>query len=1237
MSEQSKYAKLVYKRLKGAIDSRIAEEQARQRSTLTSPPPSNAPRKPSSRAGSPAKRAPRQNAPSRQNGEASGKGPDPSDFEPEFLVDDPDLPSRSTTPRPAPARSESSTKDNVQDTAKEAQNGESIAGKPPLDDSTANPQELPTDVRVKLRKLEKLESRYHELLRSYRVAHSRVQTIDTFEASLRENTPLTSIGDPRALVEYLNQLNLKGDLVLDELKRVSHERDTYKQQVDDAEQRAREAWDEVANLRAAKDTGESDVAQSTHDSVTSPTTSLPVEHPKVEQSPSLSPKSPTSPAKSRTGSLPSLSIFSPKPKSAESPLVKEIKEDLFSIDDEIPRLKSEVKERDTKVEALQSQVTNLRRDLAVTRESTQSMVQSLEEATRELNGLRDHKDRSAGEFEEQRQASKKLSDKLEADLRDAEAKLRGFEAATKFAEKSGGHADVEQQLQHALEYAQTELRTLYQGEKTPDVEPSEVEHLRERLASLAEELSELRAAKEQSEKKVGTLNSLMKNIRDQLAEKEVKYADLNRSKEGSEQELQRRIKQLEQDLETQQNISANQAVTPASTSQAKTETPERAAEVATSGKKKNKKKKKGSPPAVEPPKEFQTAQTGSHETDTSKANQDVSEAGESFSVLQAELESVRQQLEEKHAALEKMHSRLKDQDDLKEEIESLRDDLINVGQEHVAAEDTIKELQTEKKALQESVADLERQLDNIQGSHASSNASSVQEHQDLIAQFEDLKTKASTLQTDSSAAEQLATSRFKELSELRTIIQKAQPELTSLRSEVNELRSIKTAHDEKMKQISRIESEQEEMRNEITTQKRVATEREAEIRSAKQKLNQESNARAQTEDSRRKATQEIQRLETEKRQASESLDKLSKDLSRANDELTSSRGRMADIEQQITRFKGDNEGLKEEIELKTAQYASAQSLMSSMRDQTAEMALQLKEARDRCDSLDEEVADTHRLLSERSREGETMRRLLADVEGKADARTREMKERMELAIEERDRAEDEASTAARRRGRELDDLRNKLREAERNMKRAEEDKEELETAQRDWKRRREELEQRSENTTQEADDVRRAMGELRDALDESERQSREGERQKAELRKSVEETQQRVEKLQKANKSMADEIRTMQNSRNRGIDSEAHSSRSSTDSASRTRLTSPAASNRPNLMATAAGSPGARPATPNSQAAGSMDFVYLKNVLLQFLEQKDKNHQKQLIPVLGMLLHFDRKDEQRWMTAITSK
>ena len=55
---------------------------------------------------------------------------------------------------------------------------------------------------------------------------------------------------------------------------------------------------------------------------------------------------------------------------------------------------------------------------------------------------------------------------------------------------------------------------------------------------------------------------------------------------------------------------------------------------------------------------------------------------------------------------------------------------------------------------------------------------------------------------------------------------------------------------------------------------------------------------------------------------------------------------------------------------------------------------------------------------------------------------------------------------------------------------------------------------------------------------------------------------------------------------------------------------------------------GRGPSTPtgsddaNSQTIASHD--YLKNVLLQFLEQKDKKHQMQLIPVLGMLLHFNR-------------
>lgn len=86
---------------------------------------------------------------------------------------------------------------------------------------------------------------------------------------------------------------------------------------------------------------------------------------------------------------------------------------------------------------------------------------------------------------------------------------------------------------------------------------------------------------------------------------------------------------------------------------------------------------------------------------------------------------------------------------------------------------------------------------------------------------------------------------------------------------------------------------------------------------------------------------------------------------------------------------------------------------------------------------------------------------------------------------------------------------------------------------------------------------------------------------------------------------MAEELRQIQTAKTRALDSHVQSSRSSVES-SRSRLGSPAPKSQP------------------GEGSGSIDYVYLKNVLLQFLEQRDKKYQQQLIPVLGMLLHFDK-------------
>lgn len=71
------------------------------------------------------------------------------------MIDD-DEPSRSGTPRPVPDQDEKdSSEHNVAKDTRSRQDGEEGNGQ-----DMAPQMELPTDVRVKLRKLEKLEGRY---------------------------------------------------------------------------------------------------------------------------------------------------------------------------------------------------------------------------------------------------------------------------------------------------------------------------------------------------------------------------------------------------------------------------------------------------------------------------------------------------------------------------------------------------------------------------------------------------------------------------------------------------------------------------------------------------------------------------------------------------------------------------------------------------------------------------------------------------------------------------------------------------------------------------------------------------------------------------------------------------------------------------------------------------------------------------------------------------------------------
>ncbi|KAK5003569.1 Golgin imh1, partial [Cryomyces antarcticus] len=294
--------------------------------------------------------------------------------------------------------------------------------------------ELPTDVRTKLRRLEKLEVKYNGLLRSYRIAHARISAIEPFEASLRENTPLTSINDPGAFVEYLNQINLKSDMVMDELKRVSADRDAYKSKLELAEKQAREAWDEVAGLRKVRDEARQQKAERTEGD----------ENQELEgrnpAEPVLDPfgATDTKPSPGNEGAPP------PNQSNGES-------EDLFSYDSEIPRLEGELKQRYGQIAELTTENRTLKDNLAAAKESAENITQSLETANKDHQALQELKERSEMDLLERIKSLEVSTTELKSRLQTTEVELQTERDGSKkheeaVADLTAKHRTVTQEL-----------------------------------------------------------------------------------------------------------------------------------------------------------------------------------------------------------------------------------------------------------------------------------------------------------------------------------------------------------------------------------------------------------------------------------------------------------------------------------------------------------------------------------------------------------------------------------------------------------------------------------------------------------------------------------------------------------------------------------------------------------------------------------------------------------------------
>lgn len=576
--------------------------------------------------------------------------------------------------------------------------------------------------------------------------------------------------------------------------------------------------------------------------------------------------------------------------------------------------------------------------------------------------------------------------------------------------------------------------------------------------------------------------------------------------------------------------------------------------------------------------------------------------------------------EEKRDKLQKEHNKLQNElvEERKNNGDNMKSFLATSEKEREGAEANARQAARLQSASEKQIEELQSQIK----ANEDHTAEIMKEQRQKLSVVE---TEKAGLEKDLAAANSLAQTRFKDLTDLREHSNKLQAELKKVKDEASELRSVKLDLDKSNASLKKLEAKEKDLRSDISVYKSQIAEKDTELADLRQKVKKGDERSTALEDTYERARQDLEDNEKTRDEAIDARDKAQAGLKKTEGELRSAKTSLDDLQKQVTKFRDEATSLRKELDSKSALVTSSKSLADGYQDQQREMAAQVKEHKDRADGLEEELADVHRLLSERGREGETMRRLIEDVKNERDRKVRDMQEERDRAMEERDRADDEASTIGRRKAREIQELKTKLVEAEKDASNAKDAREDAERRERDFRSLREDLERRAAKAEEDLTQRREAMAQIQETLDESQRQYAAVEKERSDLQRSLEERQTRLEKVQKSSKALAEEVSALKTSKARGSSGPvANSARTSVDSSS--RVTSPVPRN----------------GIPQASALGDdmVNRAVIRSTLLNFMQQKDKRVQMSMVGPggpLAKMLGFGPQDEQSWMAAVSTR
>ncbi|KAI0721269.1 hypothetical protein C8T65DRAFT_825844 [Cerioporus squamosus] len=356
-------------------------------------------------------------------------------------------------------------------------------------------------------------------------------------------------------------------------------------------------------------------------------------------------------------------------------------------------------------------------------------------------------------------------------------------------------------------------------------------------------------------------------------------------------------------------------------------------------------------------------------------------------------------------------------------------------------------------------------------------------------------------------------------------------------------------------------------------------------------------------------------------------------------EMENKKARISDLESTVRTLSKEKDKLFDQLQMRQAELESSQSTLESLQGQNTELQYQLREANDRIALLQEEFSDVRREQNMKDQSPgpstEEVTRLLAAAESKYEAKLSDLRRRLAEAERERDEGEAHWSKKLAERAREVESLKavvnssQKSKDAESESVQALKDEiQALQSEIRSYQKQITDLYAQLEKSAEVETVAKNQLAELSAKT--------------ADLQQFADESKGREAQLRAQNKTLREELRKVQSSvalleKQRGPGVGYWASRNENTSEIRSPVSSVS-----DLTSRETSSRRSSPSTGKSEE--EVNFEYLRNVILQFLEHKEMRVclsssiymdisliflQPHLIRILSTILRFTPQETRR--------